>query len=240
MGAWDDAEAGVAGIYAGGAGSSKESVLPRTPSVDDLFAPLWRLEVQQQSLGQIQDLGAANWKSVDRVPKFPAGGPERDFAPGPALPALDHFVPPSTSTSEEDQQLRGVDDKKQKRMLSNRESARRSRLRKQQHMEELRSQLLDLRAQNSHILGKLSVASQQFSQISHDNQLLRLQASELGRQLQRLHRQASVHHPDGLHAFGFGTSHLDPPGVALRSSSPPPRSAYAIVTDVLQGSSLCS
>ncbi|EFJ16182.1 hypothetical protein SELMODRAFT_17884, partial [Selaginella moellendorffii] len=96
------------------------------------------------------------------------------------------------STSEEDQQLLGVDDKKQKRMLSNRESARRSRLRKQQHMEELRSQLLDLRAQNSHILGKLSVASQQFSQISHDNQLLRLQASELGRQLQRLHRQASV------------------------------------------------
>ncbi|MCO5550083.1 hypothetical protein L7F22_003562 [Adiantum nelumboides] len=89
------------------------------------------------------------------------------------------------STSDEDQQV--LDDRKQRRMLSNRESARRSRLRKQQHLDELRGHVALLLAQNSQMLNSFNLASQQFAQITEENQKLRTEAMALSHQLQRLH-----------------------------------------------------
>ncbi|KAI5078917.1 hypothetical protein GOP47_0006588 [Adiantum capillus-veneris] len=89
------------------------------------------------------------------------------------------------STSDEDQQI--LDDRKQRRMLSNRESARRSRLRKQQHLDELRGHVAQLRAQNSQMLNSFNLASQQLAQIAEENLKLRSEAMDLSHQLQRLH-----------------------------------------------------
>ncbi|MCO5557115.1 hypothetical protein L7F22_010671 [Adiantum nelumboides] len=89
------------------------------------------------------------------------------------------------STSDEDQQV--LDDRKQRRMLSNRESARRSRLRKQQHLDELRGHVAQLLAQNSQMLNSFNLASQQFAKITEENRKLRTEAMALSHQLQRLH-----------------------------------------------------
>lgn len=90
------------------------------------------------------------------------------------------------STSDEDQQ-QVVDDRKQRRMLSNRESARRSRLRKQQHLDELRAHVTQLRSENSQMLNSFNLASQQYAQLTEENRILRSEALELSHQLQLLH-----------------------------------------------------
>ncbi|KAL2623448.1 hypothetical protein R1flu_003653 [Riccia fluitans] len=117
-------------------------------------------------------------------------------------------LPPSNSTSDDDH-AGGIDERKQKRMLSNRESARRSRLRKQQHLDELRAQVAHLRAENNHMMTKYSIASQRYDYLTKENRELRSHAMALTAQLQRLHQTAAQHH-GGLRALGLQPSHLDP------------------------------
>lgn len=94
-------------------------------------------------------------------------------------------IPHQYSGSEEDPKLT-IDERKQKRMLSNRESARRSRMRKQQHLDELRAEAAHLRAENSHMLTKFNIASQKYMQLEEENSLLRSYAMDLSLKLQSL------------------------------------------------------
>ncbi|KAK4345412.1 hypothetical protein RND71_035588 [Anisodus tanguticus] len=87
------------------------------------------------------------------------------------------------SGSEEDlQQLMD----QRKRMISNRESARRSRMRKQKHLDDLMSQLAYLRNENNQILTSMNVTTQSYLNIEADNSILRAQVSELGYRLESL------------------------------------------------------
>lgn len=92
------------------------------------------------------------------------------------------------SASEEDLQ-QVMDLRKRKRMISNRESARRSRLRKQKHLEELMAQVAQLRRQNHQILTSLRATSQHHVTVESENSILRAQASEL---THRLHSLAEI------------------------------------------------
>ncbi|XP_055806916.1 bZIP transcription factor 11-like [Solanum dulcamara] len=95
------------------------------------------------------------------------------------------------SGSEEDlQQL--MDERKRKRMISNRESARRSRMRKQKHLDDLMSQLSHLRKENKEILTSMSVTTQNYLNIEAENSILRAQVSELGHRLHSLTEIISV------------------------------------------------
>ncbi len=114
--------------------------------------------------------------------------------------------------SESDDEQLVVDERKQKRMLSNRESARRSRLRKQQHLDELRAHVAHLRAENTHMLNRFSLASQQYAQLSNENRVLQSHVVDLTQRLQRLQQTTEAQNPGAA-------SHLDqaPLHLSLRS-----------------------
>ena len=71
-------------------------------------------------------------------------------------------------------------------MQSNRESARRSRLRKQQHLDELMGQVAQLRKENTQILTSISITTQHFMNVEAENSVLRAQMAELSQRLQSL------------------------------------------------------
>ncbi|KAL3326327.1 hypothetical protein AABB24_037151 [Solanum stoloniferum] len=95
------------------------------------------------------------------------------------------------SGSEEDlQQL--MDERKRKRMISNRESARRSRMRKQKHLDDLMSQMSNLMKENNEILTSMSVTTQNYLNIEAENSILRAQVFELGKRFESLTKITSV------------------------------------------------
>ncbi|KAJ4758296.1 Basic-leucine zipper (bZIP) transcription factor family protein [Rhynchospora pubera] len=66
-----------------------------------------------------------------------------------------------------------VDIKRMRRMVSNRESARRSRKRKQAHLADLEQQVDQLRGENSSLFKNLTDANHQFSTAVTDNRILK-------------------------------------------------------------------
>ncbi|XP_072974225.1 bZIP transcription factor 44-like [Typha angustifolia] len=89
------------------------------------------------------------------------------------------------SGSDEDLQTL-MDQKKKRRMLSNRESARRSRMRKQKHLDDLASQLSQLRKDNNQLLKALTITTQNYMAVEGDNSVLKTQVLELSNRLQSL------------------------------------------------------
>lgn len=57
-------------------------------------------------------------------------------------------------------------------------------MRKQQHLDELRAQIVQLRAENNHILSKFNLTSQHYLQVEEQNRILRSQAIDLYQKLQ--------------------------------------------------------
>ncbi|GJN03293.1 hypothetical protein PR202_ga20723 [Eleusine coracana subsp. coracana] len=69
--------------------------------------------------------------------------------------------------------------KRKRRMESNRESAKRSRQRKQQHLDDLTSQVDQLRAKNQQLVTALNVTVQNYAEAEAQNSVLRTQMIEL-------------------------------------------------------------
>ncbi|KAJ6707908.1 BZIP TRANSCRIPTION FACTOR [Salix viminalis] len=89
------------------------------------------------------------------------------------------------SGSEEDLQAL-MDQRKRKRMISNRESARRSRMRKQKHLDDLAAQVSQLRKENHQIITSINITTQRYLNVEADNSILRVQISELSKRLESL------------------------------------------------------
>lgn len=85
----------------------------------------------------------------------------------------------STSDEADEQQLSIINERKQRRMISNRESARRSRMRKQKHLDELWSQVVWLRNENHQLVDKLNKFSGIHEQVVQENAKLKEEATEL-------------------------------------------------------------
>ncbi|KAJ4809848.1 BZIP transcription factor [Rhynchospora pubera] len=93
------------------------------------------------------------------------------------------------SGSEEDLQAL-MKQRKQKRMLSNRESARQSRMRKQKHLDDLTAQVDQLKKENGQIVRALNVTTQSYFAVEAENSVLRTQHLELRNRLQSLNEIA--------------------------------------------------
>uniref|UniRef100_A0A0C9S879 TSA: Wollemia nobilis Ref_Wollemi_Transcript_5460_974 transcribed RNA sequence n=2 Tax=Wollemia nobilis TaxID=56998 RepID=A0A0C9S879_9CONI len=137
---------------------------------------------------------------------------------------------PTHSGSDEEQQQQQkknnnnystIDERKQKRMLSNRESARRSRMRKQQHLDGLRAQIVQLRGENNHIHNQFNFAQQRYLQLEEENRTLRSYAFELHQKFQALGmamEQAGV--GGGLQSMGFDSEFLNSTPMQQMDSNP--------------------
>lgn len=88
-------------------------------------------------------------------------------------------LPPSSPGSD-------VDERKRKRKLSNRESARRSRMKKQQHLDELIGQEQQLHDENKKLREMIDGASQLYLNFASENNVLRAQVAELTDRLRSL------------------------------------------------------
>ncbi|KAJ4877947.1 basic leucine-zipper 48 [Raphanus sativus] len=101
------------------------------------------------------------------------------------------YMMSNNSTSDEDhhqhhQSIMALDERKQRRMLSNRESARRSRMRKQRHLDELWSQVIRLRNENNSLVDKLNRVSETQGSVLKENSELKEEVSDLRRLLNNL------------------------------------------------------
>ncbi|KAL2252349.1 basic leucine zipper 43-like [Sesamum indicum] len=79
----------------------------------------------------------------------------------------------------EDAEISIINERKQRRMISNRESARRSRIRKQRHLDELWSQVVWLRNENHQLMERLKRVMERHERALEENAQLKEEASEL-------------------------------------------------------------
>lgn len=92
---------------------------------------------------------------------------------------------PASSGSDSDPHAT-VAQRKRKRMESNRESARRSRLRKQQHLDELINQAARLKSENGRAAAQIAAYEQQLAGLDSENAVLGARVGELTERLRSL------------------------------------------------------
>ncbi|CAL9167073.1 unnamed protein product [Musa hybrid cultivar] len=100
---------------------------------------------------------------------------------------LMHCLSSSTAWDEAGgHQLSVAEERRKRRMISNRESARRSRMRKQKHFSELWTQVVHLRSANRQLLDELNRVMRERDRIMHENDQLRHEETELRKKLEGL------------------------------------------------------
>lgn len=95
---------------------------------------------------------------------------------------------PASGQPEPDPSLTPADQRKLRRMISNRESARRSRLRKQRHLEDLRCHVSRLRTLNRELANRVGLVSHQTMLVRSDNDRLRTESRILVNRLSVIRR----------------------------------------------------
>ncbi|XWS14182.1 hypothetical protein CRYUN_Cryun36dG0101600 [Craigia yunnanensis] len=99
---------------------------------------------------------------------------------------MPNTLPQMSSGSEADARGMIMDEKKRKRMLSNRESARRSRMKKQKLLESLVSEVASLKVEIRKNADKYEVLVQKTIVLDSENNLLKAQQMELAQYLRNL------------------------------------------------------
>ncbi|KAK8959170.1 Light-inducible protein CPRF2 [Platanthera guangdongensis] len=128
---------------------------------------------------------------------------------------------PLTNSGSDENLQALMNQKRNKRMLSNRESARRSRMRKQEHLDNLRAQLNQLRNDNFQIRTILDISTHQYFDVETQNYVLRTQATELS---SRLNSLADILQFMNLNGGGGGD--VEPPAMAYSDCFAYPWSSF--------------
>ncbi|PWA43535.1 basic-leucine zipper domain-containing protein [Artemisia annua] len=102
-----------------------------------------------------------------------------------------------------------VDERKMKRMVSNRESARRSRMRKQKHIFDLLTQVSMLRNENNRLVADISITMQHYGKVEAENSVLRARVVELGHRLESLNQIIAIMKQPVLADEPYGAEFID-------------------------------
>jgi hypothetical protein len=113
-----------------------------------------------------------------------------------------------------------MEQRRAKRMLSNRESARRSRMRKQRHLDELTAQAAHLRRENAHVATALGLTTQGLLAVDAENAVLRTQAAELAARLGSLNDILACMNTNATAAVGAVAVSVSLTAAAASSSDP--------------------
>lgn len=95
---------------------------------------------------------------------------------------------PASGQREPDPPLTPAEQRKLRRMISNRESARRSRMRKQRHLEDLRCHVSRLQTLNRELANRVGLVSHQTMLVRSDNDRLRSESRILVNRLSEIRR----------------------------------------------------
>ncbi|XP_029126966.1 light-inducible protein CPRF2 [Cajanus cajan] len=121
-----------------------------------------------------------------------------------------------------------LDAKRVRRMLSNRESARRSRRRKQAHLTELETQVSQLRGENSSLLKRLTDVSQKYGDAAVDNRVLKADVETLRAKVKMA--EETLKRITGLNPMFHAMTEMSSMGMQLFDESPSETSADAAVS----------
>ncbi|KAL2478249.1 Basic leucine zipper 63 [Forsythia ovata] len=136
-----------------------------------------------------QKAGRGLSKGQDKDTSLPIGLPSLPAIPRKSVTQVKSTTSGSSGDQSDDDEAEGdtettdnmdpTDAKRMRRMLSNRESARRSRRRKQAHLTELETQVSQLNVENSSLLKRLSHINQKYSEAAVDNRVLKADVETL-------------------------------------------------------------
>lgn len=105
-----------------------------------------------------------------------------------------------------------IDERKRRRMISNRESARRSRMRKQKHLENLRNQVNRLRVGNRELTNRVRFVTHHCHLVQSDNERLRAESAVLRQRLWDIRQVLLVRqlqHQLSISAWGFNNNNVE-------------------------------
>ncbi|KAG6396691.1 hypothetical protein SASPL_142846 [Salvia splendens] len=114
----------------------------------------------------------------------------------------------SNNSTSDEAELSLHDERKQRRMLSNRESARRSRMRKQRHLDELWSQVLRLRTDNHNLIQKLNDMAESHDRVVEENARLKEETKDLQKKLMDVQVDNSYSIFSDLDELSCNSAHL--------------------------------
>ncbi|PIN26585.1 hypothetical protein CDL12_00652 [Handroanthus impetiginosus] len=136
--------------------------------------------------------------------------------------------------NEATQTLDPTDAKRMRRMLSNRESARRSRRRKQAHLTELETQVSQLRVENSSLLKRLTDISNKYNESAVDNRVLKADVETLRAKVKMA--EETVKRVTGLNPLFQAVSEISTVGMPSFAASPEtsPDAAVPVQDDMKQ------
>ncbi|KAG2254345.1 hypothetical protein Bca4012_057932 [Brassica carinata] len=119
-------------------------------------------------------------------------------------PVLTTSLPNSGSESDLLQQRDLMNERRRKRLESNRESARRSRMKKREHLDDLKAQLAQLRKANRQTAAELTVTTEHYVKIDAENSVMRARVTELNHRLSSLNQIIAFAESYSSAAGGFG------------------------------------